>query len=269
MSKSFYKSKVVPKLIQSFQNVALKKSVEVWTTTCIVTNFGKIANGGNCHVLINPSNPELSGVKNFPYFPRGGPVPKESVKSMHKDWQPLGYVSNWGGMEVGNGMLYAVSVVDGLVHQLGGTRLEMECRVKGGFWTTEKCPVGTAVVTSPGGEQLKQHYDAIVHTTPPFYSHHSNPVENLKSCYREAFKAAFDLQTLRPRVALPLIGAGARGFPNDVAIEVAAYEAIHWRDSENDNSTEACEKIVSFGIPEQSIADALVDAIRLQAEKVA
>ena len=42
---------------------------------------------------------------------------------MYAGWQPLGYVSSWGGMEVGQGMLYATSVVDGLVHQLGGWKV--------------------------------------------------------------------------------------------------------------------------------------------------
>jgi hypothetical protein len=60
--------------------------VEVWTTTCIVTRFQQ----ANCTVLINPSNPELKGCSDFTYFPKGGPVPKTKVESMHKDWQPLG-----------------------------------------------------------------------------------------------------------------------------------------------------------------------------------
>lgn len=33
----------------------------------------------------------------------GGPVPSLKPKSMHKDWQPLGYVTQWGGMDVGDG----------------------------------------------------------------------------------------------------------------------------------------------------------------------
>ena len=36
-------------------------------------------------------------------FDSGGPVPKDTVNTMHAAWQPLGFVSNWGGMEVGNG----------------------------------------------------------------------------------------------------------------------------------------------------------------------
>ena len=45
-------------------------------------------------------------------------------------------------------MLYPVSVIDGLVHQLGGPKLTFECKMinllKGG------CKVGNAVETTPG-----------------------------------------------------------------------------------------------------------------------
>jgi hypothetical protein len=124
----YYKSYIPPKLVHSLvvgnegaaaRTKNIQRRIEIWTTNCIVNNFGKTTIA-NCSILINPSNAELSGVSNFTYFPRGGPVPEKISSSMHRDWQPLGYVSNWGGMEVGNGMLYPVSVVDGLVHQLGG-----------------------------------------------------------------------------------------------------------------------------------------------------
>ena len=99
-----------------------RRSIEVWATPCIVTCFGQ-ESLAQCSILLNPANPQLSGVSQFPYFPRGGPVPSSDIKTMHKDWQPLGHVSSWGGMEVGSGMMYAVSVIDGLVHQLGGMEI--------------------------------------------------------------------------------------------------------------------------------------------------
>jgi hypothetical protein len=101
MSTAWYKSKVVPTLLQTWQH--RNRSVEVWKTTCIVTNFGKptaavtfpvqepICKVQGVHVLINPANPELSGVSKFPYFPRGGPVPKQLPnKDAH---HIMGYVS--------------------------------------------------------------------------------------------------------------------------------------------------------------------------------
>lgn len=75
-----------PQLV--YETVHRFRRIQVHVTSCIVTRFGLSSTTG-CSVLVNPSNPELSGCRNFPYFPRGGPVPNR-VDSMHKDWQPLG-----------------------------------------------------------------------------------------------------------------------------------------------------------------------------------
>jgi hypothetical protein len=102
MSTAWYKSKVVPTLLKQWQH--RNRLVEVWKTTCIVTNFGKSTVPvpvplpevpAICKVqvqaLINPANPELSGVSKFPYFPRGGPAPKQLPnKDAH---HIMGYVS--------------------------------------------------------------------------------------------------------------------------------------------------------------------------------
>lgn len=327
------------------------RSVEVWTTTCIVTNFGmqrgKRRNDDNvdgngdgndavtpppllprCSTLINPANPDLSGPAKFPYFPVGGPVPPgPPEKPAH---HIMGYVTQWGGMDVGRGMVFSSAVIDGLIHQLGGSYLRAEIALLSSSAGTSrfKCPTGTAVVTSagsgsstdvgdPGASTLSAEYDRIVHTAPPFYdfppddcveeeldrgsesgahgerkSHgrgggvkeegvehgrHHRSVTLLHSCFRESLKLAFDnqtndgttcqplgtflgnlllqtpgfaaLSTLAPaifsavssaisppppppaengRVAFPLLGAGCRGFPVDVALDVAALESAVW-----------------------------------------
>ncbi|KAI2495710.1 Macro domain [Fragilaria crotonensis] len=245
MSKALYKSGVQPELIHRF-TAATSRSIEIWTTTCIVTNFRKKAT-----VLVNPSNPQLSGVKNFPYFPRGGPVPDEIPRSMHKDWQPLGFVSQWGGMEVGSGMLYPVSVVDGLVHHLGGWRLQAECRLKAIMAkNSEACPVGHAVVTSSGSGKLREFYEKIVHTTPPFFRYHDNPQGALGTCYENALHLAFKEGA---RVATPLLGAGARGFPIDEAISVAATAAGDWS-----QHADASPQVLLFGLLEVGHANHLM-----------
>merc|ERR1712238_183859 len=94
----------------------------------------------------------------------------------------MGYVSQWGGMELKDGMLFPFNVIDGLVHQLGGWRLALHCYMlpninSGNNSGGEKCPIGNAVTTPPGGTQLRQEYDTIVHTVPPFYKypHIDNP----------------------------------------------------------------------------------------------
>ena len=91
MSTSWYKPSMVPKLLRKFPGsyktlsnetkemglhltspesiLPARTCVEIWNTTCIVTNFGK-SKASACSVLINPANPSLTGVKKFPYFPR-------------------------------------------------------------------------------------------------------------------------------------------------------------------------------------------------------
>ena len=242
-----------------------RRSIEVWTTPCIVTCFGQ-QSLAQCSMLLNPANPQLSGVSQFPYFPRGGPVPCSDIKTMHKDWQPLGHVSSWGGMEVGSGMMYAVSVVDGLVHQLGGWKLRAAChwyqlqaqlRQSTGFLGDDKepdqdhdtatqattpqnsqrpmveaCPIGHVVETTLACDALLHHYAAIWHTTPPFYGHHDQPERRLAQCYQSALQRLNHHSTNNKnkdvRLAVPLVGAGARGFPVDVAIHVAAQVCADW-----------------------------------------
>jgi O-acetyl-ADP-ribose deacetylase (regulator of RNase III) len=254
MSKAFYSS-TPPKLIASFHSRLTKRTVEVWNTTCIVTNFGpKVSSSA----LINPANPDLSGVSQFPYFPKGGPVPKNKPKSMYADWQPLGYVTSWGGMEVGSGMLYPVSVIDGLVHQLGGTKLAFECKfiqtLKGG------CPTGQAVATTHGSDNLTRVYPRIIHTSPPFYND-VDSLQSLKRCYNSSFTLAFSFEDVQ-KVACPLIGAGARGFPYKDAIAIASSQVLEWQKHERDE-TKQYEQTIAFGIPDVTIATQLVDAIRM------
>jgi len=287
-----------------------RRSVEIWTTTCIVTNFGRMQEaqrvdlgrqkggqqqrqqrqqrildstsrnsrsndgddgrfrGPNCSILINPANPDLSGPHKFPYFPKGGPEPKQQPqKDAH---HIMGYVTQWGGMEVGGGMMFSAAVVDGMVHQLGGMRLRAECKLKSALaMGNDACPVGTSVVTSPGGPELRAEYDSIVHTVPPFYAHHpsGNVDELLRSCYRTSFELAFGTGIANnQRVAVPLLGAGCRGFPLDTAIQIAAEESVRWLDttavsSVDVNDEQEEEEVVAFGLLEDTVASKLVTTI--------
>ena len=173
----------------------------------------------------------------------------------------MGYVSQWGGMEVGDGMLFSANVIDGLVHQLGGLQLAINCKFLPSVGTEgEKCPVGHAVSTSPGASELSQHYHTIVHTTPPFYKHHSNPQNFLSQCYQKSIQESFrSIPTIdKPiKVAIPLLGAGCRAFPLDIAIQIAAEESLRWLHLEPDGSS----KVLAFGIPEMSVAGELIDTL--------
>ena len=127
---------------------------------------------------------------------------------------------------------------------------------------------------------------------------HQLSKELLRSCYRQSLKVAFDSsndedlscslrnnpitsmlglgkcrhnqQSLRSqRVAVPLLGAGCRDFPKDVALEVAAMESASWLLSESkkeDHTTEADsspeeELVVAFGLLESVDAEALANSI--------
>lgn len=270
MATAFYKTSAAPRLVRAFPRLA-GASVEVWNTTCIVANFGKTKlpdEKTGCSVLINPGNPQLSGVSKFPYFPRGGPAPKEYPK---KDAHHImGYVTQWGGMEVGEGMFFSFNVIDGMVHHLGGLSLAMEIKLLPVLHgEDERCPVGRAVATSPGWRsELSKEYNAIIHTVPPFYSHfpEGNPEESLSRCYREACILAFQEAAKKAestkgndtlRVAVPLIGAGCRGFPCNVAVEIAAKEAVRWR---NDVGSRKGQ-VLAFGVPDPTVAEDLVNEI--------
>lgn len=158
-------------------------------------------------------------------------------------------------MEVGSGMLYPVSVVDGLVHRLGGNKLALECKLKKIFF--EGCPTGTAVSTSYADEALSKIYEHIIHTAPPFYND-ENSIELLHKCYRAALAIAFEKSN---KVACPLIGAGARGFPIQDAITVAVKESLAWM--ENDDGYRI-ERALLFGIPDANISRKLIEKIRAE-----
>ena len=176
-------------------------------------------------------------------------------------------------MEVGEGMLFASNVVDGLVHQLGGWQLALECKFlpilqendqEGG----ERCPVGQAVKTGAGGSGLKVHFDSIVHTVPPFYHHHpaNNPEHFLLEAYQSSLVVAFQQQGPGDlRVACPLLGAGGRGFPLEVAIRVAGQASHIWLDQDivderNDGIRQ--QHTLAFGIPDIEIAEQLLETIQ-------
>jgi O-acetyl-ADP-ribose deacetylase (regulator of RNase III) len=304
--------------------------------------------------LINPANPYLSGPYTFPYFPRGGPQPP-TIKSYKNAHPIMGYVSQWGGMDVGSGMVFPAQTIDGLVHQLGGEQLRYECLAIQPLpcrplWlynygkhvmseeveTTKKlCPEGMAVQTSSGGPNLQVHYDTIIHTTPPFYNYPPLPLlhkyatleessnknnddnddddskvhawskELLRLCYRHSFDLAFNnnntnnnrinnnrsvhiqynngwqqlqsvlLQNLMSifssssspnnssnpsslttynnnncdaasgsrRVAVPLLGAGCRGFPTSIALDIAATESLSWLTTTADEENNDCRLV--------------------------
>ncbi len=129
---------------------------------------------------------------------------------------------------------------------------------------------------------------------------HQSSKEFLRACYRQSFHEAFgsdndkkdqgyslrnnpiasmfgfgknhhNQQSIRSqRVAVPLLGAGCRDFPKDVALEVAALESASWLLSDSKNDVLATEAnsspkeelmVVAFGLLESVDAEALVSSI--------
>ena len=262
--------------------------MQVYQTPCLV--LGDNLDG--CDTLINPANPGLTGTSNFSYFPRGGPVPKHTKRwLLLRDVHPImGYVSRWGDVDVSRGLLLPENVLDGLVHQHAGWRLRAElCFVKrkmaarlsavvGNTSSTEPCPVGTAVVTSAGA--LRPKYQWIVHTAPPFFSSEEDPSsiitkensgerQRLYQCYHNSWRLGFS-GSQTARLATPLLGAGCRGFPLNVALSVAVDATTDWllqhrsavktaqEDEEHGaDATAVCQETVVFGLLDEDVANNL------------
>ena len=250
-SKALFLSKVPPSRLHR-QEIG-RTAIEIWKTTCIVLNFGKTT-AAQCSVMVNPANPQLSGVSKFPYFPKGGPVPKQQPTQY--EHHIMGKVTNWGGMDVGDGMLFPVSVVDGMVHTYGGWHLKMALK-----WHQlsgkDACPIGTAVRTTAGKDKLREAYDSIIHTVPPFYNHpdtpNDDPLELLHQCYMNALGK---LEPSDARVAAPLLGAGCRGFPMDEAMSVATRATKEWCQKNEDRDLTVC-----FALLEESWCKQMIDLL--------
>lgn len=271
MSTAWFKQNFKPKLIESFSKTSKdfhgrkhKKCVEIWHTTCVVKNFGK-TRFSRCNVLINPTSPSLLGVKKFSYFPKGGPQP--SHPPTKKEHHIMGYVRSWGSIDTHDGMIFPFNVVDGLVHELGGWKLDLSCFLVSKNENGERCSVGEARLTRPGGDKLAREYDYIVHTVPPFFDHYEgDPMDALYLSYKnsiELSKKCADENNLR--LATVLIGAGCRGFPIDNAIEAATKVSTNFL--QNDDIHVKNGTTLAFAITQMNVAEKLVCSIKEEINK--
>jgi O-acetyl-ADP-ribose deacetylase (regulator of RNase III) len=127
----------------------------------------------------------------------------------------------------GTTIIYPPQSVDGLVTELGGSSLAAACE------RVPHVPTGGAALTPAFGELLNS-FSYIVHACAPFHpGEASGPGERarwrhlMRTCYHAAFDVAH-VQGLGV-LAVPLLGAGARGAPVKQAAAVAAAAAVHWR----------------------------------------
>ena len=122
-------------------------------------------------------------------------------------------------------IIYPTQVVDGLVTELGGHTLYRTLQALPRGADGSRCATGAALTTPSGGE-LSCAYPHLVHAVPPFYAAPRWDAQ-LTACWHAAFAVA-DAQGFSV-LAAPLMGAGARGAPAEVAAAVAAAAAVTWR----------------------------------------
>jgi O-acetyl-ADP-ribose deacetylase (regulator of RNase III) len=81
----------------------------------------------------------------------------------------------------------------------------------------------------------------------------------LSKCYKSSLDLAFSGHTRGIRVASPLLGAGARGFPTDVAMQIAVESCIEWHHEQNNPKSNVNEDAVVFGLLEANDAEDLAE----------
>ena len=210
--------------------------IEVHRTACIVTHppGGERAN----HALVNPANDQLVGTR----F-----TPEECWKNLHGD--PT--TGRWDKDFV----VYPHQAIDGLVSEFGGDGLAAALAAQPADAHGRRCRVGSALMT-PAFSELLELYEGLIHAVPPTYRllEPHEWADQLRSTYHAAFHTAqrAGVATL----AVPLLGAGARGAPMADAILVAAEAAISWRGEE-----ELSAPIARFGVQDSTTAHALIDAL--------
>ena len=141
--------------------------------------------------------------------------------------------------------VYPEQTVDGRVYELGGTALQEDLSAMPADANGSRCPIGKAVLVNLDVEKspLSQSFHHIVCTVAPVYmSPGWQPA--LGRCYRSALDRIWAQATKDKSlseencatelcVALPLLGAGAKGIPCDIAATIAAGSCSSWQASQH------------------------------------
>ena len=216
--------------------------VELHLTPCIVT-FPPHA---GCSALVNPANERLEGTR----F-----TPGECADRLAP----------------GTTALYPPQAVDGIVHGARGGDSSADDSSGASLLAAAlsalpvvvgddiRCPTGQAVATAAHGE-LSDCYEEIIHCVPPFYaSPQWRPL--LLSAYANALRLATSRGA--HSIAVPLLGAGARGAPAAAAAEVVAEALSRWRAPEA-----GCRRTkVCIGVVDDAVASAVVQAADAEMER--
>jgi len=131
-----------------------------------------------------------------------------------------------------------------------------------------RCRQGAAVTTPAFGE-LRTCYSYVVHAVAPDYAAHETTSgatsgvrhdewrSSLLGCFLAAFGEA-DAHALQV-LAVPMLGAGARGAPLEEAASVAAEAAATWRGGTGGGDHGL--QCVRFAVQEEEAAESLAEAL--------
>ena len=137
--------------------------------------------------------------------------------------------------------------VDASIHMAAGPTLD-EALMKLGT-----CPVGSAVITDSYDIPSCKY---IIHTVTDFYDGSEDCMESLKGCYKKIFELTIGNGC--KSVAMPVLGAGANGYPKELAYKTATSEARKFL-ADTDDDIEIY--LVTFGKTMFGISRKLDDAI--------
>ena len=191
--------------------------MQLYITPCIVTMPPSCSD-----MLVVPSNERLVGTQ-FSHFPVGGPTPAAiyiGERPLHPNTPPPPpRPLDWS--------LYQCEAVDGVVTELSGTNIK-NIKARAPVLNHDamypiRCPAGQAVSIPSSGSLSGVFPAGLILTVAPFWPGQPSKTWQrvLSSAYRETLSAAQDTNT-SGSLALPLLGAGARGAPVEHAAAVAS-----------------------------------------------
>ena len=102
--------------------------------------------------------------------------------------------------------------LDSQIHMIAGSDMDRECQVY--------VPMRTGSAALTQGYHLNCRY--VIHTAAPWWTGKQEQIDQLRLCYKNALRIATECDF--STIAFPLIGGGARRFPRELVLKIAAEE---------------------------------------------